>query len=277
MPHARSTRRLIVNADDFGRSRSINEAVIRAHREGVLTSASLMVNGTAFDEAVEMARENPKLGIGLHLTLVCGSSALPHRAIPDLVNEEGEFSNNPVAAGVAYFARRQLQSQLRAEITAQFEKFQSTGLTLDHVNGHLNMHLHPTILGFLGEPARPGKFTAMRITRDPFWLNTRLASGRWFYRSSHALVFAILSRQARPRLRDWKIRHARRVFGLLQNGVVHEDFVVKLLRRLPPGDSELYSHPSLAESKDEFDALVSPKVRRMIEDEGIALIRYQDL
>ena len=74
--------RLIVNADDFGRSHSINEAVVRAHRDGILTSASLMVNGHAADEAVQFARQNPRLGVGLHLTLVCGTSALPRVKFP---------------------------------------------------------------------------------------------------------------------------------------------------------------------------------------------------
>src|SRR5665213_3777830 len=99
-------RRLIVNADDFGRSPSINAAVIRAHREGILTSASLMVNESAFDESVELARQNPKLGIGLHLTLLVGHSALPPEKIPGLVNARGEFGNNPFIVGLKYFCNR---------------------------------------------------------------------------------------------------------------------------------------------------------------------------
>src|SRR2546422_7510563 len=96
-------RRLIVNADDFGRSYSINQAVIRAHREGILTTTSLMVNGEAADEAVELARQNPRLGVGLHLTLVCGTSVLKPGEIPGLVDGDGSFSGNPIATGVRYF------------------------------------------------------------------------------------------------------------------------------------------------------------------------------
>src|SRR5580658_1696400 len=92
-------RRLIVNADDFGRSQSINLAVLRAYREGILTTASLMVNEPAADEAVRLARENPKLGVGLHLALVCGAAALPRERIPDLTGLDGRFSDNPAAAG----------------------------------------------------------------------------------------------------------------------------------------------------------------------------------
>src|SRR5215510_1079454 len=91
-----AARRLIVNADDFGRSASINEAVLRAHREGLLTTASLMVNERAFEEAVALGRDNPRLGVGLHLTLLCGHSTLSPKEIPGLVNSSGEFGNDPV-------------------------------------------------------------------------------------------------------------------------------------------------------------------------------------
>src|SRR6266581_8358627 len=90
-PAGTSARRLIVNADDFGRSASINRAVIRAHREGILTTASLMTNEPASAEAVALARENPGLGVGLHLTLICGHSALPQKRIPGLVNPDREL------------------------------------------------------------------------------------------------------------------------------------------------------------------------------------------
>src|SRR4051812_43534805 len=144
-------RRLIVDADDFGRSHAINKAVVRAHAEGILTAASLMVNEPAMEEAVGLARENPRLGVGLHLSLLCGRSALPPEKIPGLVNARGEFSDRPAAVGFRYFRRRDLHSQLRAEIRAQFQRFQATGLTLDHVNGHLHMHLHPTVFDILME------------------------------------------------------------------------------------------------------------------------------
>src|SRR5271167_461114 len=146
-------RRLIVNADDFGLSHSVNEAVIRARGEGILTTASLMVNERGFDEAVKLAKENPQLGVGLHLTLLMGHSALPPEKIPNLVNARGEFSGKPVATGFRYFFERDLREQLRAEIHAQFEKFHATGLPLDHVNGHLHLHLHPVVFQILMKDA----------------------------------------------------------------------------------------------------------------------------
>jgi hopanoid biosynthesis associated protein HpnK len=270
-------RRLIVNADDFGRSDSINHAVIRAHREGVLTTTSLMVNEPACERAVAMARENPRLGVGLHLTLLMGHSALKTTEIPGLVNSNAEFSNNPVQAGMAYFFKRALRKQLRAEIHAQFQRFRATGLPLDHVNGHLHMHLHPVVFQILMEDAAELGIRHLRFTRDCLSRSRRMARGRWFYRVSHAAIYEWLSHRARKPLQERGIKHAQITFGLLQNALVDEDYVLKLLPELPDGDSELYSHPSLDEFKNEFQALISPAVKNRVTELGNRLIRYQDL
>ena len=273
----RPRRRLVVNADDFGRSQSINQAVVRAHREGILTSASLMVNEPHAGEAVALARENPGLGVGLHLALICGAAALPAGTIPQLADARGQFSNNPVATGWRYFFRAQCRAQLRLEIAAQFEKFRATGLPLDHVNGHLHLHLHPVVFGILMDNAPRWGITALRLTDDWFGLNARLAQGRWLYRLGHAAVFRVLSARARPVLGRRGIRHTRVVFGLLQNDRVDAEYVARLLPRLPPGDSELYSHPSLDQFRNEFDALIDPAIKKLAAQSGIQLIRYQDL
>jgi hopanoid biosynthesis associated protein HpnK len=273
----RQSIRLIVNADDFGRSHSINEAVIRAHREGILTSASLMVNEIAFDDAVELAKQNPKLGVGLHLTFLVGHSALSWEKIPNLVNSRREFGNNPFAIGMKYFCNRKLREQLHGEIHAQFEKFNATGLKLDHVNGHLHFHLHPTIFKILMEDSEKLGVTHFRLTRDCFLRSRKMSRGKFFTRLTHATIFEILSSRARKILDVKKIRYVQISFGLLQDSRVDEHYVLKLLPELPPGDSELFSHPSLDRFKPEFDALVSPRVIEKIKSLGIQLIRYQDL
>ena len=271
-------RRLIVNADDFGRSSSINQAVIEAHLNGILTTASLMVNEPAVAEAVALAKRHPSLGVGLHLTLSHGRSALSPEEVPGLVNSRGEFSHRAEATGWRYFAHRELREQLRREIRAQFDKFQTRGLAaLDHVNGHLHFHLHPTVFGLLMDAAPDFGIRRMRLTRDPFWLNARLASGQWAYRATHAFIYHCLAARARGALQRRKIQHTHRVFGLLQNNRVDESYVTGLLSRLPAGDSELYSHPSLDEFKHEFAALVSTRVKTAVQQTGIQLIRYQDL
>ena len=248
-------RRLIVNADDFGRSSSINEAVVRGHRDGILTTASLMVNEAACDEAVALARENPRLGVGLHLVL----------------------SEQPLAAGFQFFFKRGLRREIRRLIQAQIDKFLATGLTLDHVNSHHHLHMHPSVVKILLNCLSDRNINRVRLTWEPFWINVRHIAGRRVRNLTHALIYCALARNARRGFHDGKIKHPEFVFGLMQNDVVDEQYVTRLLPVLPAGDSELYSHPSMNGYRHEFEALVSPKVSELVSRQGIELIRYQDL
>jgi hopanoid biosynthesis associated protein HpnK len=224
-----------------------------------------------------LARERPRLGVGLHLTFLFGHSALPADRIPDLVNDKGEFSNSPAFSGMKFFFKPGIRAQLREEIRAQFERFRATGLELDHVNGHLHLHLHPAVLTILLQEASALGIRQMRLTRDPLSASLRLQSGNWAYRLSHTLIFSLLSARAEKRFKQRGIRHTNHVFGLLSNAAVNESYVERLLPLLPAGDSELYSHPSLHEFRHEYDALVSPRVHQAVSQLGIQLIRYQDL
>ncbi len=211
------------------------------------------------------------------MTLLCGHSTLPTDQIPGLVNGSNEFTNSPAGAGFRYFFHSRLRDQLRNEVHAQFHKFRKTGLPLDHVNGHLHLHLHPTVFRILMEDTTKLGIERLRLTFDPFRLNLKLASGHFFYRALHATIYHLLSARARRALQSRQIRYTSHVFGLLQNARVDENYVSRLLPSLPAGDSELYSHPSLDEFIDEFQALISPRVREMVQKLGIKLIRYQDL
>ena len=138
--------KLILGADDFGRSTAINRAVEQACKAGMITSASLMVAGDAFEEAVDMARQMPSLAVGLHVVLVDGRAVLPPAAIPHLVDGERRFPRDPFRAGLGYaLLSRRGREELDRELAAQFERFASTGLPLSHVDGHCHLHVHPTV------------------------------------------------------------------------------------------------------------------------------------
>ena len=271
------TIRLIVNADDFGSSESANMAIERAHREGILTSASLMVNGNRANEAVEVARQNPLLAVGLHLVLVCGKSTLKPSEIIGVVDQKFQFSSSPVWAGFRYFIRSSLQVYLRQEIHAQFREFRTSGLELDHVNGHLNFHLHPTVFNFLKKDCLDLGIHSMRLTRDPYLQNLRLAGGKYLYRTAHAFIFDRLSSRAETSLRRRHIRYTDATFGLLQSGRITEKYLLRLLEELKPGTWELYCHPDLGMHQHELEALTSPRVKDLIRKRGIVLCRYSDL
>jgi chitin disaccharide deacetylase len=236
-----------------------------------------MVNEPGFEEAVELARQNPRLGVGLHLTLLCGHSTLSPDQIPGLVNAKREFGGDPAKVGLRYFWRRDLRAQLRAEIIAQFEKFRTTGLPLDHVDSHHHMHAHPIVFRILIETAELLGITHLRLTSEPFGVHARLAIGYRWRRMGHGLVFWLLAGKARRILRRLDIKHTDAVFGLLQDARVDEGYLERLLPALPAGVSEIYSHPSVDVFKHEMEALISSRIRALVEKLGIRLIRYQEI
>jgi len=166
-------KQLIVTADDFGAAREVNEAVEIAHREGILTAASLMVAGPAAADAVAVAKRNPGLRVGLHLTLVQDRPTLAAAQIPNLVDEDGFFRSDMARTGAAIFFLPHVRQQLAAEIEAQFRAYAATGLPLDHVNTHKHFHLHPTIAS---EMVRTGKRYGMKAVRVPFETDNVVAS-----------------------------------------------------------------------------------------------------
>lgn len=270
--------RLIINADDFGRDPGANEAIADAHDRGILTTTSLMVNEPSAAAAVELAHRRPRLGVGLHLTLVFGHGGLSHEQVPHLVDEQGKLSYNAPAAGMRYFFHRAAREELHAEIAEQFRRFRETGLPLDHVNGHLHLHLHPVVADILLEHAREWGIRGFRWSRDLFWFSWKLGRGPLFYRVSHAVIFNLLSLRVKKRLERLGIRHTRRVFGLMQTSHVEKTYLLKLLDHLPSGDSEVYSHPSTEPKyQAEYQALIAPEVIRKLKNSSITPIRYSDL
>src|SRR5262245_27731981 len=144
---ARSRNRtpLIINGDDFGYSEAVNRAIIQAHREGMLTSASLMVNERAADQAVELAKQNPSLAVRLDMVLALDRADLPHAEIPRITEPQGNFTTSSFRAGVQYYFSQVARRELRCEMRAQFERFVGAGLPFSHVDGHTHLHQHPVV------------------------------------------------------------------------------------------------------------------------------------
>jgi hopanoid biosynthesis associated protein HpnK len=277
-------RRLIITGDDFGLAVPVNEAIELAHRDGILSAASLMVGADAAADAVARAKRLPRLRIGLHLVLVKGRPLLPPAIIPDLVDDNGEFPTNLFAAGVRFFLRPRVRRQLAAEIRAQFEEFQRTGLRLDHVNAHNHMHLHPTVLGLMLKIGREFGLQAVRLPYEP------VASHYQHWRE-HIARFALTPwiGLLRMRLRRAGIHFNDFVFGLYDSGAMLESTVLHLLAQLPEGVTELYFHPATRRCAEldrgmpgycvehELVALTSPVVRRTLEELGLQPIAFSDL
>ncbi len=280
-------RRLIVTADDFGLAVEVNEAVERGHREGILSTASLMVAAPATEDAIARARALPSLRVGLHVVLVNGRPTLPPEAVPALVDANGEFAADLFAAGVRYFFTPGIRAQLRAEIRAQFAAFAATGLDLDHVNSQNHMHVHPTVLSILIQVGREYGVRAIRIPREPFWPSWRATRTDAPVRLANAVFLAPWLWLMRRRLRTASIAANDYVFGMNDSGRMNPQRVRAFLTNLPAATSELYVHPATrawpqASPPDydftgEFAALVDPQVRRTIAQCGITPFTFAQL
>ena len=288
----RPTRQLIVSGDDFGAAPEVNAGVVRAHRDGVLTATSLMVTGAAADEAVSLARHHLRLAVGLHLVLAQGRAAAPPADIPRLATPAGAFGRRPVWLGFRYAwlgVSAAGRRELRREIVAQLDAYMATGLALTHVDGHLNMHLHPMVLAILLELAPHYGIRAMRLPRERLGLALRRERAHAARKVAEGAVFRLLGAYAAPRLRTAGIAFAEQVYGLHQSGHVDEAYVLAVIGDLPAGVSELYCHPAdgtpaaLAPDQPGYDhagelaALTGPRVRRALADSGVELTSYAAL
>jgi hopanoid biosynthesis associated protein HpnK len=275
---------LIVTADDFGLAPEVNAAVETAHKDGILTAASLMVGAPAAADAVERARRMPSLKVGLHIVLTDGYPVSPVSRLPNLVDKSGRFRSDMGTASIRIFVDPMVRRQVANEIAAQFEAFLATGLRLDHVDCHKHWHLHPTIAGLILDIGQRYGMTALRIPSEPVHvlrLIEKQTSSRlsWVTSTCAALLKARVQRR--------RLLAADRVFGLAWSGAMTETRVAGLLAHLPDGLTEIYFHPATSNSfsgavpgycyADELAALVAPGIVSAARSRDTRLIGYSDL
>jgi hopanoid biosynthesis associated protein HpnK len=244
-----------------------------------------MVGAPAAADAVARARRLPGLRIGLHLVLTDGEPVLPAQELGRLIGRDGRFDDSQGRAGLRFFAAPGIRRRLAAEIAAQFETFRATGLTLDHVNAHQHMHLHPTVARLLIEIGKRHGVRAARLPLEPATpLRRAFPDERYRTPPWHPAVLLL-----RRRLRRAGLASNDHVFGIAWSGGMTERRVLALLPHLPAGVSELYCHPATRQTPslaaampgyrhaDELAMLLSPLVRARIAELGIAIVGYGDL
>ncbi len=238
----------------------MNDAIEQAHREGILTTASLMVAGPAAADAIRRARAMPALGVGLHLVVVEGDAVLPGTP---------PFGSDQFQLGLDFFFTRRGRQRLAAEVEAQYRAFAATGLQLDHANAHKHMHVHPTVGRLLIEIGRRFGLQAVRVPAEPPSLMR--ACGVSQGPAALALYYwtrllRLMARRARMVSNDW-------LLGLAWTGHMASDRLLRAAPALPPGLGEIYFHPATAknpllqrlmpayEPEAELSALLDPAVR----------------
>ena len=280
-------RRLIVNADDFGLHAAVNRGILAAHTEGIVSSTSLMAGGAALDDAVRIAKQCPQLGVGVHLTLVGASPLLPVAEVSSLLDEAGDFYGS-----YPLFIKRFLRGKIRLaeverELAAQIDRVRMAGIQPSHLDSHQHLHVLPGIGGLVLDLARRFSIRAIRIPAEPvaFIGATPATVGRLAGRGGLTMLANLFRQQAAAA----GIRTSDHFYGMLAGGQLTEPAILAILRRLPPGDSELMTHPGFADESlaDAFrwdyqwdaerQALTAPAVRALLVERQIRLISFREL
>ena len=235
--------RLILNADDFGLTAGVNRAIVELHRAGVLTSASLMARAAATDEAIELARATPKLGVGCHVVLVDGEPVLHAQNLPTLVDPRtnrfyptlGEFIKDLLTGRVH-------STEIEAETAAQIAFLQERGVRLTHIDTHKHAHMFPGVLRPVLRAARAAGIRAVRNPFEPAW-SRRATHGAPWLRRVQVGVLRLLEPTFRRIVAEEGFTTTDGALGVLATGIVDSTTLSSLLRSLPAGTWELVTHP----------------------------------
>ncbi len=274
----------------------VNSAILKAHSEGVLTSASLMVAEPAWEEAVEIARRFPSLGVGLHVATTYDRALLTRREIPDIIDLSGRFDKNPLKVGLKYAFSKTAQKHLKREMEAQFERFASTGLPWDHVDGHQHFHMHPTVFKFLLELCDRFGAHRLRVPQENLRAHLRAGGDGFSPVTIGAWILQTLCKRNRKTLLSRKTLGGKPIFlcdqiyGDFQSANMHRDYVLMALDRLEGVTNEIYFHPGTDyarklptdrrtdEIRDvELHALLSPEVKAKISLLGVTIGTYAEI
>jgi len=285
-------RNLIVNADDFGWTAGVNRGIAEAHRNGIVTSASLLANGEAFAEAVELTRTGRGLGVGVHLNLNDGPPVAPRDAVPTLLNNAGEFEGGPDGLLLKIATRALSIREVEIEWEAQISRVRKAGIEPTHLDGHKHVHMLPGLFEIALRLAKRNGIAAIRVSHEASSLRAALSTGE-----AHAVVvlkqgvqargLKLLARDARELVERAGVSTADYFCGIAQTGELTKQGVARLLRSLPEGTTELMCHPGYlddalrktatrlqASREKELEILTDMEIRNLVASQGIRLIDY---
>jgi hopanoid biosynthesis associated protein HpnK len=287
-------KRLIVTADDFGLTDRVNQAVQQTHRQGVVTTASLMVTTAGFDGAVDIARSDPGLDVGLHLNLTEGQPVSPYSRIPSLANPSGFIYKHPSRLAAALILGRVSSRDLEVEIRAQIEKAVAARIQVTHLDGHKHSYAIPGVLHLLARILPEYGIHAIRSVKESVprllallrrhgW-NRQIALQYGFGKTlSMAWTLSGFRRKSR-------LLTPQQFYGVTQTGFLDLQAFEDILRGCDDGINEVMCHPGfvdddlrrtptrlLAQRQRELDLLTSSELREAIRRAGITLVSYKDL
>jgi len=286
-------KNLIVNADDLGWTEGVNQGIAEAHRNGIVTSTSLLANGAAFASGVELARSTPGLGVGVHLNLSDGEPIAPRELVATLLNDEGEFAGGPEALLLRIAKRDVTVREAEQEWEAQIERVKEAGIQPTHLDGHKHVHMLPGLFEVALRLAKRYGIGAIRVAHEASSLRSALSAGDErnaavvLKQGVQARGLKLLARDAREQAERAGISTSDYFCGIAQTGEMTKEGVARLLRSLPEGTTELMSHPGYADQdlqnsatrlqgsrQTELSILTDVEIRNLVASQGIRLIDY---
>ena len=288
-------RSLIVNADDLGWTLGVNRGIADAHRNGIVTSTSLLANGPAFEDGVKTASELPRLGVGVHLNLSDGTPVAAANEVKSLLNQSGEFSGGPESILFRLTTNSMDAKEVETEWNAQIEKVKAAGIRPTHLDGHKHVQMLPGLFGIALRLAKKHGIEAVRVSHEESRLRAALTGGSEtasvvLKQGVQARGLKLLARDAREMAEHSGLATADYFCGIAQTGVLTKKGLQQLLANLPDGTTELMCHPGYADAdlqksatrlqesrQTELEILTDKEIRKSIAELGIRLINYEGM
>ncbi|HEV2194946.1 MAG TPA: ChbG/HpnK family deacetylase [Candidatus Acidoferrum sp.] len=286
-------KNLIVNADDLGWTDGVNRGILDAFRGGIVTSTSLLANGSAFAEAVKSVKSAPRLGVGVHLNLSDGEPVADRESVISLLDDDGRFADGPESLLWKRARRGLILDEVEEEWDAQIQKVRDAGIRPTHLDGHKHVHMLPGLFEIALQLAKKHGIEAIRVSLEESSLRAALASGSQhragvvMKQGVQARALKLLARDARKQAARMGIAAADYFCGIAQTGELTLEGVAQLLKNLPEGTTELICHPGYADAdlqktatrlqasrQKELEILTDTRVRNLVASQGIRLIDY---
>ena len=285
-----------MNADDLGWTTGVNRGIVEAHRRGLVTSTSFLANGPAFSDGVFHARNNPDLGVGVHLNLSDGPPTAPPAAVKGLLNNAGSFEGGPESLLLRLASRGVRSEEVELEWDAQIQKVRDAGIYPTHLDGHKHVHMLPGLFEAALRLAKKHGIGAIRVSHEDSKLRAMLSSGKdqkirvVLKQGVQARGLKLLAHYAKELAQRAGIATTDYFCGIAQTGVLMREGVERLLEILPDGYTELMCHPGYAdeelrksntrlqESREkELSIMTDPDIRKVVATRGIRLINFKDM
>jgi predicted glycoside hydrolase/deacetylase ChbG (UPF0249 family) len=281
-------KKVIINADDFGLCGPVNEGIVKAHRDGILTSATLMANTPGFDQAVGLAKANPGLGVGVHLNIVRGRPLSRPEDVPSLLGKDGRFLARPGAILRKIAAGRISSAEIERELRVQIERALSSGLALTHLDSEKHVHAFPPVFRIVVRLARFYGFRRVRFIRE-----IRLT--RHLGQSAKAAFLSACCAVAGPDVRGAGLVFPGAFYGICNSGRMTALALRRILGRVRADSAEIMVHPGFQTPElfalgsevgryyinrfreRELEALLDPGLRPLARSLGLEMINFSGI